>query len=263
MRLIDTHCHPQLAQYSADRTEVVQRCLDRSIGLVAVGTTVADSLEAVRLAERYSGQPVWAAVGIHPTDEDIENVHPAQLEALAKESAVVAIGECGLDYYRLDPDDVDTRRLQADVFEQHLLLAAQLRRPLIVHTRDRDGVFNAYDDTLQILRRHRFSQFVMHCYSGDWNRAEAFLELGGRLSFTGILTFPKSELMQTVAQRTPLARMMVETDAPFLAPVPHRGERNEPAYVEQIVEKIADLRNQTVDAVAAGTTATARDFFKI
>ncbi len=229
--------------------------------MIIVGTTLNDSLEAVRLAEAYPNQPVWAAVGVHPTDGDLGEVHPAQLAALLDNSKTVAIGETGLDYFRLPPDDVDTRQLQADVFEQQLLLAAEKNLPLIIHTRDREGVFDAYQDTLTILRRLKFSRFVMHCYSGDWAHAEQFLDLGGRLSFTGILTFPKSEMMQAVARRAPLEKILIETDAPFLAPAPHRGKRNEPAWVQLVADKLAELRDLDAVQVATATTATTQEFF--
>ena len=261
MRLIDTHCHPQMDDFRDDQEAVIKRSLEQGIGMVIVGTTLADSVETVRLAEKYPSQPVYTSVGVHPTDGDLGEIHPAQLAALMGSSKLVAIGECGLDYYRLEPDDAEPRQLQADVFEQHVLLAAQTGKPLLIHTRDRVDVFDAYDDMLTILTRLQFKRFVMHCYSGDWAHAEQFLELGGLLSFTGILTFPKSEMMQDVARRAPLDRIMVETDAPFLAPVPHRGQRNESAYVAFVAEKLAEIRGVSVEEIQTATTANAKKFF--
>lgn len=263
LRLIDTHSHPQLDAYEADRSAVMQRALDQGIGMVVVGTTLLDSVEAVTLAERYPAQPVWAAVGVHPTDGDLGEVHPAQLAALLGSPKVVAIGETGLDYYRLPTDDLETRQLQADVFEQHVLLAAQENKALLVHTRDRENIFDAYDDVLAILTRHQYPRFVMHCYSGDWARAEQFLDLGGYLSFPGIITFPKSDQMQDVARRAPLNRILIETDAPFLTPVPHRGERNEPSYVTFTAEKLAEIRGITPDALAVATTQNAQELLNV
>ncbi len=263
MKLVDTHGHLQMGEYDADRGEVVKRCLDSDIGMVVVGTTVTDSLAAIRLAQNYPTDPIYAAVGVHPTDEDIEGIHPAQLQALVGDSKVVAIGECGLDYYRLDPDDVATRQLQQDVFDQHILLAVQQNLPLIVHCRDRDGVFDAYEDVLVSLTRQQHGKFVMHCYSGTWELAEKFLELGGYLSFTGIVTFPKSGMMREVATKTPADRILVETDAPFLAPVPHRGQRNEPAFVKFVADEIAKLRGMAGDEFAQQTTENAKRFFRL
>lgn len=262
MKLIDAHAHIQMGEYDADRAEVIQRSLDSDIGMIVVGTTVTDSLAAIRLAQQYPTDPLYAAVGVHPTDEDIEGIHPAQLHALVGDKKVVAIGECGLDYYRLDPDDAETRQLQQDVFDQHILLAAQENLPLIIHCRDRDGVYDAYEDVLVSLTRQQHGKFVMHCYSGTWELAEKFLELGGYISFTGIVTFPKSETMREVAKKTPADKILIETDAPFLAPVPHRGKRNEPAFVKFVADEIAKLRNVNAEEFAAQTTANAKRFFR-
>ncbi|MEK7537579.1 MAG: TatD family hydrolase [Patescibacteria group bacterium] len=261
MKLIDTHCHPQMADYDNDRAEVIQRSLGSDIGLIAIGTTLADSLAGIRLAEEYADDPVYAAVGIHPTDDDIDDARVSDLEALLTQPKVVAIGETGLDYFhRKSGDD---QQLQADLFEQQILLAQRANLPLIVHCRDRNGMFGAYDNVLTLLRRHQVSRFVMHCYSGDWAHADKFLELGGYLSFTGIITFPKSDMMQDVIKKTPLDRLMVETDAPFLAPVPHRGERNEPAYVESVAKSIADRRGVAIADIADATTENAISFFEL
>lgn len=250
-----------MGDYDGDRPEMIRRCLDAGVGMIAIGTTSTDSLAGIRLAEQYPSDPVWAAVGIHPTDEDIEDVRVTDLEALLPHPRVVAIGETGLDFFHLQPDE--DPQLQIDLFEQQVLLAQQHHLPLIVHCRDKNSVYNAYDEVYRVLVRHRHANFVMHCFSGDWIQAEKFLELGGILSFTGIVTFPKSETMHEVVKRIPLERMMVETDAPFLAPVPHRGKRNEPAYVEQVAERIAELRSVSLDAIAKATTDNARRFFKL
>jgi TatD DNase family protein len=261
MRLIDTHCHPQMGDYDGDRREILQRSFAADTGIIAVGTTVPDSLAGIRLAEEYPDQPIWAAVGIHPTDEDISEVRVDELDYLLDNPKVVAIGECGLDYFHLK--DIGDQQLQQDIFEQQILLAQQSNKPLIIHCRDRVGVYDAYDDVLTLLRKHQVSHFVMHCYSGTWEYAEKFLELGGLLSFTGIATFPKSETMQEVIRQVPAERYMLETDAPFLAPVPQRGKRNEPSYVQHIAAKVAEIRGQTVDEVAVQTTRTAEHFFRL
>lgn len=260
-----------MAEYDADRHEVIARSLNAGIGLIAVGTTLVDSLAGVKLAERYPDQAVWAAVGVHPTDADLTGINPTQLEALLNSQSggagsagkIVAIGETGLDYFRLEADDVESRQLQTDIFEQHILLAQRADLPLIVHCRDKNGVHDAYDHVLTILSRHQFSRFVMHCYSGNWAAAERFLELGGYLSLTGIVTFPKSDTVRDVTRRVPLDRLMVETDAPFLTPEPHRGKRNEPAYVEFVARQVAALRNQPFEAIAEATTDNANHFFSL
>ena len=262
MRLIDVHSHVQLSEFDADRKAVIDRSLKAETGMIIVGTNLTDSVAAVRLAEQYPNDPLFASVGIHPNDDDLGELNPRQLAEMLASPKVVAIGECGLDYYRLAADDDATRTLQADAFELHVLKAIEADKPLIIHTRDRENVFDAYEDMLAILRRHH-PKFVMHCYSGDWARAEQFLELGGFLSFTGIITFPKAETMQDVARRAPLDRILVETDAPFLAPVPHRGERNEPAYVAEVAKKIAELRGISVDDLALATLTNSQQIFQL
>lgn len=263
MRLIDTHCHPQMGEYDADRAEMITRSLDAGIGLIAIGTNLEDSLAGVRLAEQYPNTPVYAAIGVHPTDETVGDISPKHLEALLGSKKIVGIGETGLDYYRLEAYDLETRDVQADVFEQHILVAKEARLPLIIHCRDKNGSTEAYENAAVILRRHGGVPFVMHCFGGTWADAQPFLDLGGWISVTGILTFPKSESLQEVVKNMPLDRLMVETDAPFLAPVPNRGKRNEPAWVERVAQAVADVRGISVDEVAKITTDNAKRFFRL
>ncbi len=261
LRLIDTHCHLQMPDYDGDRAEMIQRSLDAGTGMIAIGTTLIDSIAGVRLAEKYHDQPIWAAIGIHPTDEQIDDVRVDDLAALLPNTKIVGIGECGLDYFHVpDPED---QQVQNDLFEQQILLAQQVSLPLIIHCRDANGVYVAYDDVLALLTRHSMKNFVMHCFSGDETYAEKFLDLGGMLSFTGIVTFPKSEIMQRVVKQIPIDRMMIETDAPFLAPVPHRGQRNEPFYVAEVAKKIAEVRGVSVEEIARVTTENAQRFFRL
>lgn len=261
MRLIDTHCHPQMGAYNDDRADMMRRSLDQGIGMIAIGTTLADSQAAIDLAAEYAAQPVWAVVGVHPTDEDLSAVDLSTLKTMARQPRVVGIGETGVDYFHVE--DVQEQDLQADFFEQQILIAQEADLPLIVHCRDVNGSFVAYDNVLTLLRRHDVSRFVMHCYSGDWAHAEQYLEMGGYLSFTGIVTFPKSDVMQDVLKRVPDDRFMVETDAPFLAPEPYRGKRCEPAYVQYVAKKAAELRGIGEDELAALTTANAQRFFRL
>lgn len=261
MKLIDTHCHPQMGDYDNDRDEMIQRALDADIGLIAIGTNLIDSLAGVRLAEKYPHDPIYAAAGVHPTDDDAEAFRPGDLEILLKNNKVVGVGETGLDYFRLEPED--DRQLQIDLFEQQIIVALSNDLPLIVHCRDKNGMHEAYDDVLTILIRHQVKKFVMHCFSGDEKYAEKFLDLGGMLSFTGIITFPKSEAMQQIVANTPLDRMMIETDAPFLAPQEYRGQRNEPAWVQSVADKIAAIRGVASEEIAKITTENAKKFFHL
>lgn len=261
MRLIDTHCHPQMADYDGDRAEMLERAMTADIGMIAIGTTLVDSLAGIRLAETYEDQPVYTAVGVHPTDDVLDDFRSSDLEALVKHPKVVAIGETGLDYFHLKPED--DPQDQMDIFEQQMIIAQQADLPMVIHCRDRVGVYDAYDDVLAALTRQQMKRFVMHCYSGTEEYAEKFLELGGMLSFTGIATFPKSDTMRQVILHTPLDRMMIETDAPFLAPVPFRGKRNEPLYVEEVAKKVAEIKGISVDDIAKVTTQNAITFFRL
>lgn len=261
MKLIDTHCHPQMGDYDTDRDAMIGRALDTDTGLIAIGTNLVDSLAGVRLAEKYPQQPVYAAVGVHPTDDDAEAFRPGDLEALLNNDKVVGIGETGLDYFRLAPDD--DRQLQIDLFEQQIIVALSNDLPLIIHCRDKNGVYGAYDDVFRTLIRHQVKKFVMHCFSGDAKYAEKFLGLGGMLSFTGIITFPKSESMQQIVTNTPLDRIMVETDAPFLAPQEFRGQRNEPIWVKSVADKMAEIRGISSEEIAKITTENAVKFFNL
>ena len=258
-KLIDTHCHPQLGAYDDDRDEVIRHALEQGIGMIAVGTTFEDSAVGIELVKKYPDKPMWATVGVHPTDETLAGIDISKLKDLVRQPKVVAIGETGLDYFH--EDDPEALQLQSDIFEQHILLSLESQLPLIVHCRDLPGKFFAYDHVLALLKRHNVKKFVMHCYSGDWAHADQFLDLGGYLSFTGIVTFPKSETMQEVATKTPADRIMVETDSPFLAPAPFRGKRCEPAYVHYVAQKIAELRGMNITEFSTLTTTNANKFF--
>jgi TatD DNase family protein len=261
IRLIDTHCHPQMGDYDGERSEMIRRSLDAGIGLIAIGTNLADSLAGIRLAEEYPNDPIYAAVGIHPTDDDAGEVRVSDLALLADNPKVVAIGETGLDYFRLKPED--NPQEQIDLFEQQIIVAQQAALPLSIHCRDHAGSFTAYDDVLKLLIKHQVQKFVMHCFSADWKYAEKFLELGGMISITGIITFSKSETLQEVVKNMPLERMMLETDAPFLAPEPFRGKRNEPLYVEEVAKRVAELRGVSIEEINQTTTVNAETFFSL
>lgn len=214
-------------------------------------------MSSVAAAELATKEPdIWATVGFHPNDLPISEPEFAAIAALASKSRVVAVGETGLDYFRSENRDEQQRW-----FRRHLELAGSVGKAAVVHLRDKLNAFDAYDDALGILREFRGLPFVLHCYSGDANRARTALALGGLLSFTGILTYRNASAAREVARTVPLDRMLIETDAPFLAPAPHRGKRNEPAWVVRVAQALAELHGVPVDALAETTTATARHFF--
>lgn len=280
VRLIDAHSHINFNAYKDDAEQVIARAEAAGIGMLAVGSQITTSERAVEYAEKH--ERIWAVVGLHPThlfeqyvdDDEIsyksrnEAFDPERYGALAMGSRkVVGIGECGLDYYRA-PEGVpheEVRARQERTFRQHLDLASELGLPVMVHCRD------AHDDLAAILESYAASgkkvRGDIHCFTGTWAEAERYLKLGFYISFTGIITFPPKrsggETLQDVVKKIPLERMLVETDAPYLAPVPYRGKRNEPAYVRHVAAKVAELKGLPVDEVERQTLKNTRELFSI
>jgi TatD DNase family protein len=258
--LIDTHAHLDYTDYDPDRAEVISRATDAGVTeIISIGTRIDSSTRAVELAENFPN--IWATVGIHPCDADnapddaIEHLH-----ALAQSRRVVAIGEIGLDYHRLPENPAEAeanKQRQADLFRRQLALTAELGLNAVIHQRD------SWDDTLSIL-----SEFtgrvrgVFHCFGGTLGQAHEVIAMGHLVSFTGIVTFKNARQVQVTAQDIAFDQFMVETDCPYLAPVPDRGKRCEPAHTRRVAEQIAQLRAVPLEVLAARTTKTARNFFK-
>lgn len=248
--LIDSHCHLDSKDFDPDRDEVIQRALDAGVTrIVAVGTGEGPpDLEAgVRLADRHDA--FYATVGVHPHDAaKSTDATLARLRELLRHPKVIAIGEIGLDYHY----DFSPRDTQRAVFIQQIAMAKETRKPIVIHTRE------AWDDTFTVLAEHWAPAGlpgIMHCFSGGLEEARRSLELGFYLSFGGIVTFPKAIEIQQAAREAPLDRILVETDAPYLAPVPKRGKRNEPSFVVHTARKLADLRATPFEEIASATTA--------
>jgi len=255
--LIDSHCHLDEARFDADREQVIARAsaagVTRMISIGASGGMQANH-DAIALAARHPG--IFATVGIHP--HEASTVSPAVIEELARLARgpkVVAIGETGLDYYY----DHSPRPAQREVFRQSIQLARTLRLPVVVHLRD------AYEDAVTILREESAAETggVMHCFSGDRAQAKSFLDLGFDISFSGVVTFKNADELRAVAHMVPADRFLVETDAPFLAPVPYRGKRNEPAYVVHTAAAVAGVRGQALEEIAALTRANTERRFRL
>lgn len=249
MKLVDSHCHLDGKTFTGDLDEVIARARAAGVEtMVSIGTGDGPpDLEAgIRLAERYPF--IYATVGVHPHDAaKAEEATYTELIALAAHPKVVAMGEMGLDYhYNFAPPEV-----QREVFIRQLAVARECALPIVIHTRE------AWDDTFAILSAHWSADGpggIMHCFSGGPREAEEALGLGFHLSFSGIVTYPKAVEVHEAARLCPLDRLLVETDAPYLAPTPHRGKRNEPAYVVRTAERLAELRGETPEAIAAATT---------
>ena len=249
--LIDTHCHIETDGFPEGADAVIARAAAVGVAgfvVVGVGETLDNAERAVALAERHTN--VVAAVAFHPHDA-IHATEPAiaRIEELCRSARVVAVGEIGLDYHY----DHSPRAEQARVFRRFVALARALKKPIVIHTRE------AADDTIAILREEGAAEVggVIHCFSEDRPFARAALDLGFDLSFSGIVTFKNAKAIQDVAAWAPPERILVETDAPYLAPIPFRGRRCEPAYVLHTATKIAELRGTTVDEIARLTTENA------
>lgn len=250
MILVDSHCHLDDERFDADRDAVVERALQAGVRtMLAIGTGDGppDLEVAIRLAERYDC--VVATVGVHPHNAAKADSGTAKrLVELLTHSKVVALGEIGLDYhYNFSPPDV-----QRAMFVEQLHVAREARKPIIIHTRE------AWSDTVALLREHWAPSGlpgIMHCFSGGREEAGEALSMGFLLSFGGVVTFPKASNVREAAQATPAERLLVETDAPYLAPVPHRGKRNEPAFIVETANRLAALRGVTLDEIAQTTTA--------
>ena len=262
--LLDSHAHLDGSQFASDRDAVIQRAHDAGVrALLAIGNGDGpdDIACAIPFAERYPW--IYASIGVHPHEARL--LTPAHLEALerlAHHPRVIAIGEIGLDYHY----DHSPRDAQQHVFRQQLDVAAAVKLPILIHCRPSQGSTNAWDDLLAILREQWTPTGlggVMHCFTGNLSQARASLDLGFILSFAGNLTYPKATDIQDAAAMVPLDRFFLETDCPYLAPIPYRGKRNEPAHVAETTRYFAQLRALTPEAAGALALANFHRFFHL
>ncbi len=252
--LVDSHAHLELEDFDEDREQVVARAHDVGVDLIiTVGINLDDCHRAVATAEQFDG--IYAAVGIHPHDvKEIGRDTYDQLGELAQREKVVAYGEIGLDFFR----NYAPREMQIRRFGEQLDFAQSLDLPVIIHDRQ------AHKETLELLKGWKGrKRGVVHCFSGDYDLARQCLDLGFYISIPGTVTYPKAEEIRDVVKRVPLSVLLVETDAPFLAPQSHRGKRNEPAYVVRAAEKIADIKGVSLLEVEAATTGNAQEVFAL
>jgi TatD DNase family protein len=260
--LIDTHAHLDYPDFTADFPAVLARAREAGVTrLISIGTRLDSSASAVRLAHEYLN--IWATVGIHPTevDETLADDYIDQLRLLAQAPRVAAIGEIGLDYHYL-PEDVSLhagiKTLQARRFREQLDLAVELGLNVVLHQRD------SWDDCVAILKEYTGRvRGVFHCFGGTLEQAQEVIALGHLVSFTGIITFKNAKVVQETAERLPMGQFMVETDCPYLAPVPHRGGRAEPAHTRLVAERIAFLKGVPLAEIAEATSRTAEGFFRL
>jgi TatD DNase family protein len=267
---IDSHAHLEGKRYDTDRGEVLARAKQGGIEAYldignGDGPDTADC--GIQLAEKYSGKPeypeIWASVGIHPHEASLaDDAAYARLEQWARHPKVVAWGEIGLDYFY----DHSPRDIQQSVFLKQMDLARAAKLPIIIHCRPSDNSENAWDDCLALIAEHWISSGlggILHCFTGTIEHARRGLDFGFMISFAGNITFPKAQNIRDATQIVPLDRMLIETDSPYLAPIPHRGQRNEPAFVKEVARQIAESRGISTEEIGAQTTQNFYSFFKL
>ncbi|MDC9725116.1 MAG: TatD family hydrolase [Gammaproteobacteria bacterium] len=250
---IDSHCHLNLlAEEEGGLETVITQAKNNSVDhILCIAIDKASCHEVISIAENHAD--ITASVGIHPNVDQKESFTIDELVSLAQHDKVIAIGETGLDYFRSEGD----LEWQRDRFRTHIEAGKQLRKPLIIHTRE------ARDDTMDILEQEGAEQAggIIHCFTENWDTAQRALDIGFYISLSGIVTFKNAVELQDVAKKLPLDRILIETDAPYLAPVPHRGKTNKPAFVKHVAEFLAELRGDTVENIAKATTANFHQLF--
>jgi len=260
--LIDSHAHLDSSRYDEDRDALLERAFAagvREVLSIGIGDGPETMHQALEISRTYAGRPgvpkIWASAGVHPHEARLaDEAAYAKLDSLLQEPEMLACGEIGLDYFY----DHSPRDVQKAVFTRQMEIAAGRKKPIIIHCRPSGTSTDAWDDTLGMLRTEWAGTGlggILHCFTGEWRHAQEAMDLGFLISFAGNVTFPKAQAIRDVAAAVPLDRMLIETDAPFLAPVPNRGKRNEPAWVREVAVKIAELRGIETEEVDARTTA--------
>jgi TatD DNase family protein len=270
MMFIDSHAHLEGKRYDADRDQVLARAKQNGVtAYLAIGNgdgpDTADC--GIQLAEKYNGKAeypeIWTSVGIHPHEASLANHDAyARLEQWARRPRVIAWGEIGLDYFY----DHSPREVQKAVFLEQINLAKAAKLPIVIHCRPSDNSANAWDDCLALIGEHWTSSGlggILHCFTGTVEHARRGLDQGFMISFAGNITFPKAQNIRDAAQMVPLDRMLIETDSPYLAPIPHRGQRNEPAFVKEVAAQIGALRGKGAEEIGQQTADNFYRFFAL
>lgn len=251
---VDSHCHLSFPELSTRLTDVLQAMADANVHEALCICTTLEEFDSVR-SVAHSDDRLWATVGVHPDNEGVEEPTVEGLVAAAQDPKIVGIGETGLDYYRLGDRTVADMEWQRERFRIHIRASHQLHLPLIIHTR------SASEDTLAILKEEGGQCGVFHCFTETERVARAALDMGFYISFSGILTFRNAQELREVARMVPLDRCLIETDSPYLAPVPYRGKTNMPAYVPYVAQQLADLKGISLEKVAQATTENFEQLF--
>ena len=273
IKYFDIHSHLDFSEYSPDFGSVIERMNQNEVGTITVGTDLESAKRAVALAEKYEN--IWACIGIHPADNHNEIWNETEFEKLVQHSKVVAIGECGLDFFRLpvneatgEPDlekVVIEKARQQELFEKQIQFAIKYNKTLMIHCRDIKNSNLVYEETYKTLKKYKLEnpalRIHLHFFAGDLEITKKFLELDATFSFTGVITFTNQ--YDEVIKFLPLEKIMSETDAPFVAPVPYRGKRNEPTYVVEVVKKLAELKGISVEVLSQAIFENIKRVFSI
>ncbi len=255
--LVDSHAHLNFKAYKDDLSEVIDRCHQADMKVINVGAAFDTSVRAIELNKEKN---FYASIGLHPIHVDDEEFDTAKYQELIdKNKKIIAIGETGFDYWHSPKAECYDK--QKKLFEAHIKLAKDNDLPIIVHGRNGKDDPTAYQDIYNILKDNNVTKGVVHCYGGNLEEAKKFVELGLHLGFTGIVTFKKTDELQAIAKWIPFAKMLIETDAPYLSPEPHRGDRNEPVYVKYVAQTIAKLRHMEEEDVIEITGQNAIELF--
>ena len=251
--LIDSHAHLEMREFDSDRHDVIERAGLAGVDcIVTVGTNPGLSRKALSIAHQYKN--IYATVGVHPHDvAKAGDKSFDELKALAQDPKVVAYGEIGLDYFR----NISPREKQIEMFAKQLELAQELNLPVIIHDRD------AHEETLRMVKTSGVRLGVFHCFSGDWAMARQCIDLGFYISVPGVVTFDKSKVLQEVVRQAPLDTILLETDCPYLTPVPHRGKRNEPSFIIHTAKKVAEIKKLPWEDIAQTAARNTRKLFRI
>jgi TatD DNase family protein len=251
--LIDSHAHLEMREFDSDRSDVIERARLAGVDcIVTVGTNLGLSRKALSIARQYDN--IYATVGVHPHDVAKANDESFdELKALAQDPKIVAYGEIGLDYFR----NISPREIQIKMFAKQLELASELKLPVIIHDRD------AHEQTLRMVKASGVRRGVFHCFSGDWAMAKQCIDLGFYISVPGVVTFDKSKILHDVVRQAPLDSILLETDCPYLTPVPHRGKRNEPSFIMHTAKKAAEIKGMRWEDMAQAAAFNTRKLFRI
>lgn len=251
--LIDSHAHLEMREFDSDRNDVIERAELAGVDcIVTVGTNPGLSRKALSIAHQYEN--IYATVGVHPHDvAKASDKSFDELKTLAQDPKVVAYGEIGLDYFR----NISPREKQIEMFAKQLELAQELNLPVIIHDRD------AHEETLRMVKASGVRRGVFHCFSGDWAMARQCIDLGFYISVPGVVTFDKSRVLQEVVRQAPLDAILLETDCPYLTPVPHRGKRNEPSFIIHTAKKVAEIKELPWEDIAQTAACNTRKLFSI